>query len=124
VRRWHLFRRNAVVDFDRGKITRRGLRNAWGWRCRLDGGAWMHEMQPALGGGDGGAEVGFADSTEPYLPRCGDAGGVACLYRWRWWIRVALGGDRWASADLGGGVLGHSGGDAGEPGDRQWGTWG
>jgi len=69
VRRWHLFRR-TLVDFDRGKINAaRGLRNALGVALPLAAGAWMHEMQPALVVATGALNVGFADSTEPYLPR-------------------------------------------------------
>ena len=66
---WRSFRR-ALFQFDRGKINAaRGLRNAAGVALPLVLGAFIGRMGPALVVATGALNVGFADSTEPYLPR-------------------------------------------------------
>ncbi|HEX4084565.1 MAG TPA: FUSC family protein [Chthoniobacteraceae bacterium] len=66
---WRKFR-DALTQFDRGKMdAARGLRNAVGVALPMALGAWLGRMQPALVVATGALNVGFADSTEPYLPR-------------------------------------------------------
>ena len=67
--RWTLFRR-TLTQYDRSKVSvARGLRNALGVALPLMIGAMFGQVEPALIMATGALNVGFADSTEAYLPR-------------------------------------------------------
>ena len=68
-RAWKCFRQ-TLTDYDGSKVNvARGLRNALGVAVPLMLGAMAGRMGPALVMATGALNVGFADSTDPYLPR-------------------------------------------------------
>jgi uncharacterized membrane protein YccC len=69
VRLWDLFR-DALTHYDRSKVNAaRGLRNALGVALLLAAGAAIGRIGPALVMATGALNVGFADSTDPHIPR-------------------------------------------------------
>jgi uncharacterized membrane protein YccC len=68
-RRWDLFQR-TLTHYDRSKVNlARGVRNTLGVAVPLIAGAMIGRVQPAIVMATGALNVGFADSTDPYLPR-------------------------------------------------------
>jgi len=66
---WDLLRK-ALTQYDRSKVNAaRGLRNALGVALLLAAGAIAGRIGPALVMATGALNVGFADSTDPALPR-------------------------------------------------------
>src|SRR5579862_5222248 len=66
---WDRFRRTLVeIDWAKANAAR-GLRNALGVAVPLAIGAMIARVEPALVVATGALNVGFADTTEPYLPR-------------------------------------------------------
>jgi uncharacterized membrane protein YccC len=69
VRLWDLLR-DALTQYDRSKVNAsRGLRNALGVALLLVAGAALGRMGPALVAATGALNVGFADVTDPHMPR-------------------------------------------------------
>jgi uncharacterized membrane protein YccC len=68
-RGWKLLRQ-SLTQYDGSKVSvARGLRNALGVAVPLIVGAMMGRIEPALVMATGALNVGFADSTDPYLTR-------------------------------------------------------
>ncbi len=67
--RWELFKQ-TLTNYDRSKVNvARGVRNSLGVAVPLILGAVLGRVQPAIVAATGALNVGFADSTDPYLPR-------------------------------------------------------
>ena len=109
--------RRTLTDFDRSKIDiARGLRNALGVALPLAIGAMAGRVQPALVVATGALNVGFADSTEPYLPRVRRMLGACVLVSLAVFWGSLSGWDGGFGAG-GSGALVLWRGDAREPGD-------